>query len=220
VGGRCKPWILVLFLAITTPVCAHVVIDSPNGGEVVEAGDTITVSWHITIAHNLLNWDLWYSTVGSSGPWVEIAMDLPAGSPAVGSDHTYDWTVPVDAASPAVWIRVRMDNSGTDYFDVTNGPLSVGLPGPFFVRGDSNGDEMVDIADPIGALDYLFASGNLSCFEAADANDDGAIDVADPIYLLAWLFTIGSPAPPAPFPDCESDPLPETVGCGVSACSP
>ena len=213
-------WIVVLLLAVTTPVFSHVTLDYPNGGEVFVTESTITISWHITISHNLLNWDLWYSTAGLGGPWIPIAMDLPAGSAAVGSVHTHDWTIPVEAASPTVWIRVRMDNSGTDYLDVNDGPFCVQSPAPNFVRGDTNGDETVDIADPIGLLTYLFASGFLPCLEAADGNNDGQVDVADPIYILAWLFAPGSPSPAAPFPDCAADPLPESVGCEASMCSP
>ncbi len=215
-----KSWIAALLLLVTTPAFSHVVVDSPNGGEVFEVGSTITISWHIAITHDLLNWDVWYSTVGAGGPFTTIAMDLPAGSAAVGSVHSYNWTIPVDAVSPTVWVRVRMDNSATDYFDVNDGPFAVELPGPSFVRGDSNGDEAVDIADPIGILGYLFSSGSLPCLEAADGNDDGQLNVADPVYLLAWLFTAASPPPADPFPDCAVDTEPASVGCVTSTCTP
>ncbi len=102
----------------------HVILDAPNGGEVLEAGSVFTIEWHIHIVHNQLNWDLWYSTTGAAGPWVSIAQDLPPGSTAEGSVHTYDWTVPDDPSSQ-VRIRVRMDNSGTDYEDISNGDLTI-----------------------------------------------------------------------------------------------
>ena len=60
---------------------------------------------------------------------------------------------------------------------------------PSFVRGESNGDGSLDIADAISILTYLFALGEApSCLETADANDDGAIDVADAIKVLGHLF--------------------------------
>ena len=43
-------------------------------------------------------------------------MDLPTGNSDAGSVHTYDWTVP-DTPSDQARVRVRMDNSGTDYYD-------------------------------------------------------------------------------------------------------
>lgn len=54
---------------------AHVIIDSPNGGEVFMVGQVYTVEWHVAITHNLQNWGLWYSTTGSTGPWIPIATD-------------------------------------------------------------------------------------------------------------------------------------------------
>ncbi len=122
-----------LFVAAVVLACsataarAHVHLHDPDGGEVLEVGSVFTIEWHIVIQHNQLNWDLWYSTTGSSGPWTTIAMNLPAGSFAVGSLHTYDWTIP-NVVDDTVWVRVRMDNSGTDYYDVSNAPFSITLP--------------------------------------------------------------------------------------------
>ena len=80
-----------------------------------------------------------------------------------------------------------------------------------FIRGDSNRDGAVEIADPIAPLAVLFQGGQAEpCVDAADANDDGNVDIADVVYTLAYLFT-GGAAPPAPFPapgpDRTSDPL-------------
>jgi len=113
-----------VFLAGVDRARAHVTLDAPNGGETLVVGSTYTVQWHIVISHTLLNWDLWYSTTGSGGPWITMAQNLPPGSGAVGSVHTYEWTIP-DAPSDNVFVRVRMDNTATDYFDVSNAPLSI-----------------------------------------------------------------------------------------------
>ena len=109
------------------PAAGHVILDEPDGGEFLLVDSVITIEWHIDIAHNLLNWDLWYSTTGAAGPWITIRMDLPAGSQMVGSVHTYEWTVP-DAPSDQVRVRVRMDNMATDYEDISNGNFSIGSP--------------------------------------------------------------------------------------------
>ena len=103
---------------------AHVILDAPNGGEVLTVGQVFTIEWHVQIAHGLQNWDLWYSTTGPGGPWTPIATDLPPGSPTVGAPHYYDWTVP-NTPSTQVRIRVRMDNSGSDYYDISNGNFTV-----------------------------------------------------------------------------------------------
>ncbi len=108
---------LVVGVAVLLPVgqaSAHIQVLTPNGGEELEIGSTFEIRWTIVIQHNQLNWDLWYSTNSNAGPWTTVAMNLPAGSSAVGSQHTYCWTIP-DDPDDTVWVRVRMDNTGTDY---------------------------------------------------------------------------------------------------------
>ncbi|MBI4604104.1 MAG: lamin tail domain-containing protein, partial [Planctomycetes bacterium] len=73
-------------------------------------------------------------------------------------------------------------------------------PGAHFQRGDSNASCLVDIADAIFTLGFLFAgSAAPPCLDAADANDSGRIDLSDAVYALGYLF-LGSAPPPAPGP--------------------
>ena len=98
-----------------------------------------------------------------------------------------------------------------------------------FVRGDTNADGTIGIADAISLLSCLFTAGGgcPTCDDAADANDDGALDIADAIYGLSYLF-LGGPAPPLPTPtalsypiaDCGPDPTPDTLGCVAFAPCP
>ena len=78
---------------------------------------------------------------------------------------------------------------------------------PAFIRGDSNNDRGIHIADTIYLLSYLFqGSGNPPpCMDAGDVNNDSKIDVADPIYLLNYQF-FGFAPPPEPFPFPGLDP--------------
>ena len=103
---------------------AHVDFIAPNGGETFAAGSVVQIQWTIAIAHNLQNWDLWYSPHGPNGPWTPIVTDYNAGSATVGSVHTYDWTVP-DSPSSTARLRIRMDNSATDYYDVTAADITI-----------------------------------------------------------------------------------------------
>ncbi|HVR75828.1 MAG TPA: dockerin type I domain-containing protein [Planctomycetota bacterium] len=77
-----------------------------------------------------------------------------------------------------------------------------------FVRGDSNGDDRVDISDPVYTIRYLFVGGPTPpCLAAADANDDDRLDISDPIVLLRHLFMGGGPLPlPGPLPDLDPTP--------------
>ncbi|MBI4607072.1 MAG: hypothetical protein HY721_34340 [Planctomycetes bacterium] len=89
-------------------------------------------------------------------------------------------------------------------------PGWVSLPGPRFLRGDSNGDGHADLSDAKHTLDWLFLGGKKpGCMEAANANGSAQVNIADPIYLLQFLFS-GGPAPPFPFPFCALAPAPLT----------
>jgi hypothetical protein len=115
-------------LLMVGPAQAHVLLHEPNGGEQLEVGSTFTITWEILATHFLMDWDLWYSTESSTGPWVTIVMNEVPGSPAVGSIHTYEWTIP-DVVDDSVWVRVKMDNIGdTDYYDVSDLSFSIVPP--------------------------------------------------------------------------------------------
>jgi hypothetical protein len=65
--------------------------------------------------------------------------------------------------------------------------------GKLFLRGDSNFDGQLDVADPIHTISYLFHTGSSPvCLDAADTNDDGALDLSDPIQSLRLLFIVDS----------------------------
>ena len=84
----------------------------------------------------------------------------------------------------------------------------------FFIRGDSNDDGSVGIADAVTTLDYLFQSATTpTCLDALDANDDGGVDLGDAIWTLAYLFS-GGDAPPAPFDEAGADRSDDDLTCG------
>jgi hypothetical protein len=91
-------------------------------------------------------------------------------------------------------------------------------PNERFLRGDTNADSAIDIADAVFTLSYLFGDGpQPTCLDAADANDDGKINLADCISILNYLY--GDDASlPAPFPACGIDPTLDDLDCAVSTC--
>ena len=89
---------------------------------------------------------------------------------------------------------------------------------PRFVRGDATADGVLNIADPINLLDYLFGLNDTECEQSLDANDDLGIDIADAIYLLGHLFA-GGPPPSAPYPLCGTgSSSPSALPCATTAC--
>lgn len=88
-----------------------------------------------------------------------------------------------------------------------------------FIRCDCNRDGAPDIADAIFMLNLLFFGGTPTCYDACDSNDDGGFDIGDPIHCLTTLFA-GGPPPPAPFPNCGTDPTADSLDCDSFAACP
>ncbi|MFQ6031962.1 MAG: dockerin type I repeat-containing protein [Candidatus Zixiibacteriota bacterium] len=63
------------------------------------------------------------------------------------------------------------------------------------VAGDANGDSVVNGADVVYEINYLFIGGlQPHIFDSGDVNGDEQIDIADVVYLINYLF-IGGPSP-------------------------
>ena len=88
-----------------------------------------------------------------------------------------------------------------------------------FRRGDVNNDAVVDMADTLSVLRYLFdKDGEPSCMAAVDANGDGAVDLSDGLTILDYLY-IGNARLPAPGPR-HCGPVPGAgLGCTRSRCA-
>ncbi|MDP8228970.1 MAG: T9SS type A sorting domain-containing protein, partial [Candidatus Electryoneaceae bacterium] len=98
----------------------------PSGGEVLVAGSVRFIDWGAAIpeefdADDALV-DLYFSSRGPEGEWIEIAESIPNGG-------RYQWTVP-DVASEACYIRYVLDLGEDVVEEVT--------PAPFTIIGGQN----------------------------------------------------------------------------------
>lgn len=115
------------------------------------------------------------------------------------------------------WVNGTLANVGAGRQVLDPGALVIWILAPqasptLFVRGDANGDGVLDVADPITTLLHLYRGRPLACPDAADVDDDGQIRLNDPIMLLTTLFRAGPP-PRSPFPWPGLDPTPDRLGC-------
>ena len=86
--------------------------------------------------------------------------------------------------------------------------------GETFLRGDADGDGVINLNDVLFTANYLFLEGPApSCFDRMDADDSGRLDLTDALVLANYLFLEG-PLPAAPFPEPGVDPTPD----GLPAC--
>jgi RHS repeat-associated protein len=111
----------------------------------------------------------------------------------------------------------QIANTASIIFD-QNSPMAtnqtvntIGLP------GDVNGDGVVDPADLIYLVSYLFGSGPAPV-DLADSNGDGVVDALDIFYLSNYLFA-GGPAPGAG-PILSSAGSPDTLIVGSLSSTP
>ena len=149
----------------------------PTAENRFDGGSEFTIEWHVEKAHNTLDWDLWVSTESNDGPWQEIAVDLAAGDTTQNAVHTFDWTLPNQDISSA-WVRVRQDNAGDDYLDVSDASFSIAA---LLGGADFTGDGNVNAAD-LNAWQQGFGK-IMGVPTDGDADLDRDVDGAD---FLAW----------------------------------
>lgn len=137
--------------------------------------------------------------------WASLPNTLLFNFIGIALELQWDGTFTFPPTNPHIDVEGEFSISST-----TDGLLTL-LPRQTFLRGDSNDDGAVDIADPLTLLGHLFNGGSLLCHDAADANDDESINIADGIALLGWLFA-GDPPPSPPFSNCGFD-LEPGLGC-------
>jgi hypothetical protein len=76
--------------------------------------------------------------------------------------------------------------------DETSG-IDFDLPS-LFIHGDANDDGVINSADVVYLINYLFIGGPApQPWEAGDTNCDCAINSADVVYLVNYLFIDGPP---------------------------
>lgn len=84
-----------------------------------------------------------------------------------------------------------------------------------FIRGDTNSDGTVSMADSHFLLSYLFREGVvMECQDTGDANDDGSVNLADAVQVLNYLV-LGGPALCDPFPEVGEDESGDSLPCSA-----
>lgn len=160
-------------------------------------------------------------TIPTGPPQAEpnLAIEFETGSYEPESDELYyqwdwdngefsGWIGPYSVGDPcllshtwtdtgAVEIRVQSKDSWGALSD-WSAPKSVHISyGCCLLRGNTNGQSGIDVADLTFIVEYLFGGGPApGCSEEGDVNASGSIDVADLTFLVEYLFG-GGPPPPA-----------------------
>ena len=121
---------------------------------------------------------------------------------------TTSWQIPTPLPSGAEYFwRVRAGD-GYEYGGWSD--LASFRVGPAYTRGDANGDAMINLADAVFLVNYVFKGGSAPVSpEAGDANCDDQTNLADAVYVINYVFKGG------PAPDCPNAlPVPITADVG------
>ncbi len=179
VVGEAFGWTRIWFLDSLPPV-------QPTG-LAAERVDTnaVLVIWNANQEEDILGYLIYYD-LDTLPPW--------------------DGTSPYDAVSP---ISVGLDTSravhlaylpDTVYWfavscvDMSGNEGDLSSPVRFFMRGDANADGVINAADVVYLINYLFISGPApDPLAAGDVNCNGTINAADVVYLINYLFISGPP---------------------------
>jgi hypothetical protein len=150
---------------------------SPNGGEIWCVDSFVCVTWTPCCFAESVKIEL---STNSGSTWDIILTD------GTLNDGEYCFYSPF-APSESCGIRIS-DASNGDPYDQSDGDFTIYLP------GDATGDSVVNIADAIYIVNYLF-QGEPPPYPmiAGDANCDGVVNIADVVYLVTYLFSGGPP---------------------------
>ena len=153
-------------------------IDAPPDSSWYEEGEAIVFAGSATGGITPYTFD-WYSD-----------MDGYLGSGEIMTIDTLSAAVKEGAVIPHTITLAVTDLNGMG----DNVSISVFV----FKRGDANGDGLIDLADVVHILNFLFKGGpGPDPLDVGDANCDGVVEIGDAVCLLNYLFK-GGPPPGCP----------------------
>ena len=103
-----------------------------------------------------------------------------------GESESDNYRIPVNSGGQPSAIGI----SESDNYTIEAGYVHAS----FVIRGDATGDGIIDVADVLYLVNYLFLGTSAPCpMEAGDCNCDGVVDVADVLCIINYLFLGTSP---------------------------
>jgi len=148
-------------------------------------------TWHYIES----GWDYAFCEINRGEGWRELGM--MTGQSGGWVQKTYDLS---EYSGNTVQIRFAFfsDDDGAQFEGWYIDDVEIIPRKPDFIRGDCDGDGLVDISDVVYLINYLFANGPEPVpYESGNVNCDAVIDIADAIYLVNYIF-VGGPAPSCP----------------------
>ncbi len=151
--------------------------------------------WDTRILDISAGYNIWISLVPSGTP----NQRFPGGSQLLTATVTItlddSTTICIDILPwpPDPWYSIRFSRSdAVTYSPQQNIPYCTSIE--LSEHGDANGDGVINFADVMYMINYLYKSGPYPVsFEAGDANCDGDHGIVDIILLINYLYKGGRP---------------------------
>jgi hypothetical protein len=157
---------------------------SPTDGDSSDTG--VAFNWAPAYDPNWgdqIRYDLWLSTSPGFEPestiiyWGLLTRGL---TDTLDVDTYYYWNV----RAYDNWGGYRWASNGSQSFYVL----------PPYISGDANGDGVINVADVVYLVNFLYRGGDPPVpMGAGDANCDDIVNVADIVYLVNYLYRGGDP---------------------------
>jgi hypothetical protein len=198
---------------ISSPICIGIINDEPVAGMAlsleIDGSAVLDWDWEIhPIQTERIDSAGWLFAQGEHSDGVnpetlhfdgfqynDLSIPLLPGSGAVCCPHFIPQSAGTATFSLTSWIGPGESMLVTEDHEailptIYGGNITV-LP---YLAGDPNHDGMIDVADVIYLINYLFLSGSEpDPYESGDANGDGQVDIGDVVYLANYLFLGGAP---------------------------
>jgi hypothetical protein len=155
-----------------------IVVKSPNGGEQWKVNSAYDIKWNYLCFYDSVNIEY---TTDNGATWDTIA-------DTTFNDGLYLWTIP-DTPSDSCLIRISdvVDKIPSDESDSLFSIVT-------WIRGDVNGDGVIDLGDVVYLINYLYKGGPApDPLWVGDVNCDGIVDLGDVVYLINYLYRGGPP---------------------------
>ena len=124
----------------------------------------------------------------------QISWQILSSGAACGSGSAAYWLGGLDGCELCGTVgQLAVGQGSSESFGVSSGFWQESEEG--FLRGDVNGDGIIDLGDVLYLISYLYKGGPApDPFEAGDCDCNGIIDLGDLLLLINYLYK-GGPAP-------------------------
>jgi len=157
-----------------------------------KSGQTLVLMWMVPGEYPgeqpATSYDIRYSTspVGSdTSAWWDAAVQCDGEPYPAPAGQIDSFMVTLDLTQ-TYYIAMKLLDDRPNYSEISNIVR--------FTCGDATGDTIVNIADVVYLVNYLFLSGDPpDPMAVGDVTCDGAVNIADVVYLVNYLFLSGDP---------------------------